>query len=182
MLRKLIILASLLALYPATAAAQTPPPGCDSMESRTDFDFWVGEWNVYGPDGQFAGTNRISKRSNGCLILEEWSSAAGSDGTSMNYLDPTTGSWRQIWMGSNNYIDYSGSLNDDGQMALEGEITYFGPRGSRSAPFRGVWTPNEDGSVTQHFTQYNAETESWDVWFTGRYVRQENDPNTHSGE
>lgn len=181
MLPRMLAVAGLLAFSAPAALAQTPP-GCDGMDHRGDFDFWVGDWNVYGPGGQFGGTNRISKRSNGCLILEEWTSAAGGDGTSMNYLDPATGAWRQIWMGSNTYIDYSGGLNDDGQMELEGEITYFGTNGSRSAPFRGVWTPNDDGSVTQHFTQYNAETESWDIWFTGRYVRQEEDPNTPSGE
>ncbi|QNL17954.1 hypothetical protein HXX25_00550 [Hyphobacterium sp. CCMP332] len=180
MLRKLIILASLLALYPATAAAQNPPPGCDSMESRTDFDFWVGEWNVYGPAGEFAGTNSIRKTQGGCLIEEHWSGASGSSGFSMNYYDPLQDAWRQVWMSAGAYIDYTGELNGDGAMFLEGGIFYH-QNGNR-APFRGLWTPNDDGSVTQHFTQYNAETESWDVWFTGRYVRQEDDPNTHSGE
>lgn len=166
---------------PSTVAQQGPPPGCDDLPGARDFDFWVGDWNVYGanqPD-TLGGTNRIEKRSNGCLILEEWTSATGNDGTSMNFLDPTSGQWRQIWMGSNNYIDYSGGLNADGQMVLEGEITYFGASGSQSAPFRGTWTPNEDGTVTQHFQQYDAENDVWNDWFVGRYVRMEDDPNTN---
>jgi len=159
---------------------QTPPPTCDGMEHRADFDFWVGEWNVYAPDGSFAGTNSIRKSQGGCLIEEHWTGASGSGGFSTNYFDPLRRVWRQTWFSSGAYIDYTGGLVADGAMSLEGEI-YYQQNGDRF-PFRGLWTPNEDGSVTQHFTQYNAEAESWDVWFTGLYVRQENDPNTHSGE
>lgn len=180
MRRTLLATAGLLALAVPAALAQTAPPGCDGMEHRGDFDFWVGEWNVYNPQGQLAGTNSIRRTQGGCLIEEHWSGLRGGRGFSMNYYDPLEDAWRQTWMSAGAYIDYTGGLNDDGAMALEGEIFYHG-NGNR-VPFRGLWTPNDDGSVTQHFTQYNAETESWDVWFTGRYVRQENDQDTHSGE
>lgn len=179
MRRTLLAVAGLLALALPAALAQTPP-GCEGLEHRGDFDFWVGEWTVHGPDGQLAGTNSIRKTQGGCLIEESWSGAGGSSGYSMNYYDPLQDAWRQTWMSAGVYIDYTGGLNDDGAMALEGEIYYHG--NSNHLPFRGLWTPNDDGSVTQHFTQYNAETGSWDVWFTGRYIRQENDPDTHSGE
>ena len=158
-------------------AQQQRPQGCEALEGYGDFDFWVGEWNVYARGGDFAGQNTISKRSGGCLLLEEWRSAGGGNGTSMNYLDPTSGEWRQIWMGVNNYIDYSGGLTDAGQMRLEGEITYFNDEGSRSAEFRGVWTPLENGHVIQHFQQYDSEEDVWNDWFIGRYVPAGEDPN-----
>lgn len=173
--------AASLSLGGTALAQQGPPPGCGAMEQADDFDFWVGNWNVYDQNGQFGGTNSIQKRSNGCLILEEWTSATGGDGTSMNYYDPTSESWRQVWMGSNNYINYEGGLTEDGEMVLEGEITYFGANGSQSSPFRGRWTPNEDGTVTQHFQQYDAENDVWNDWFIGRYVRMEDDPNDPNG-
>ena len=166
-----------LVFNPAVDAQQGPPPGCDDVAGAHDFDFWLGDWNVYAQNGQLGGTNHIEKRSNGCLILEEWVNTGGGDGSSINYLDPTSGQWRQIWMGSNTYIDYSGGLNDDGAMVLVGEITNFGPGSvTRTAPFRGTWTPNADGSVTQHFQQYDPENDVWNDWFIGRYVRQEDDP------
>lgn len=180
---KPIIAASLCALAATsvTSAAQTgAPPGCDGLEHRDDFDFWIGEWDVHAPDGTLAGTNSIRDTQNGCLIEEHWSGAQGSSGFSMNYYDPLTQAWRQIWMSASVYIDYSGGLNDDGEMALEGEIFYHA-QGNRY-PFRGVWTPNADGSVTQHFTQYDAEGDTWNTWFTGTYVRRQADPNAHSGE
>jgi hypothetical protein len=180
MIRKLLVIVGLLAVVMPSVIAQTTPSGCEAMEHQSDFDFWVGEWNVYGPDGQLAGTNSIRKTQGGCLIEEHWSGASGSSGFSVNYFDPLQNAWRQTWFSPGAYIDYTGGLNADGAMALEGDIYY--PGNGLRMPFRGLWTPNEDGSVTQHFTQYNAETESWDVWFTGLYVRQEDDPNTHSGE
>lgn len=174
------VFAAGLAAPLADAQTAPPPPSCETMDQRSDFDFWVGEWNVYTPDGTFAGTNSIRKTQGGCLIEEHWSGAQGTTGFSMNYFDPLLGQWRQIWMSAGAYIDYTGGLNDSGAMALEGEIFYH-QSGDRY-PFRGVWTPNDDGSVTQHFTQYDAEAESWTVWFTGRYVRQENDQDAPSGE
>tara|TARA_R110002072_G_scaffold111456_3_gene239577 strand:- start:604 stop:1173 length:570 start_codon:yes stop_codon:yes gene_type:complete len=159
------------------AMAQQAPPGCSDVDHAGDFDFWVGEWNVYGPTGQLAGTNSITKRHSDCLIVEEWTGASGTTGTSMNFLDPEVDAWRQVWMSANTFINYTGGLNVEGAMVLEGHITNFGPNGAQSAPFRGVWTPNDDGSVTQHFTQYDAANDVWNDWFIGRYVRQEDDPN-----
>ena len=161
----------------SVAPAQTSgPPGCDGIPGAKDFDFWVGEWDVYDRAGRMGGTNSITKRSGGCLILEEWTSATGGNGTSMNYLDPRTGDWVQTWMGVNNFITYRGGLDDKGRMVLTGEITYFGPNGSRTADFRGTWTPNEDGTVTQHFEEYDAGEELWKDWFIGTYKPSDSEP------
>lgn len=153
------------------------PPGCEEYAQHAQFDFWVGDWNVYGRDGGFGGQNYITKRSDGCLIVEEWFSARGGDGTSMNYVDPNTGAWRQIWMSANVHIDYSGGLNEAGQMRLDGEITYFSDEGGRSAAFRGIWTPLGNGQVIQHFQQWNDEEDAWADWFIGTYVPMDDDPN-----
>ncbi|WP_421790405.1 hypothetical protein [Hyphobacterium sp.] len=179
MIRKLVMTGAFAGALTAAAGAQTPP-SCNGMAHRGDFDFWVGEWNVYSPDGTLAGTNSIRKTQGGCLIEEHWSGASGSEGFSMNFYDPLTGQWRQVWMSSGIFIDYSGGLDADGAMALEGEIHYHA--NDQRFGFRGVWTLNEDGSVTQHFTQFDAAEEVWTDWFIGRYVHQEDDPNTQSGE
>lgn len=153
------------------APTPPPPPGCATDASPyRDFDFWVGHWDVYDPDGNFAGENLISLREGGCLILEEWTGSQGGSGTSMNFYDPAVGAWRQVWQSAGAFIDYTGAL-DDGSMALEGAITYN--RTGLSAPFRGRWTEQDDGSVLQEFWQYNSETDVWDVWFVGEYRRKE---------
>ena len=159
---------------PTTAASPPPPPPPCEDEAYHQFDFWVGEWSVTAAaNGQFAGNNSITREEGGCLLLETWTSAGGTTGQSYNYYNPETNKWRQVWVSAGALIDYKGGLTETGSMKLTGTITYHGT--SQSAPFTGEWTLNEDGTVTQHFEQYNAETDEWSAWFTGIYTRVEAD-------
>lgn len=152
--------------------AQTPPPPkCQTDPGFKDFDFWVGHWSVSArSNGQHAGTNKITRMEGNCMLREEWTSAQGGTGQSMNYYNPVTGKWRQLWVsaGAGGYvIDYEGSLRD-GSMVMEGSISYY--QQNQAFPFRGTWTPNEDGSVRQFFEQFNPDTKEWQPWFDGLYV------------
>lgn len=141
--------------------------GCDAEAEFKAFDFWVGEWDVTNyANGALAGSNVIEKQEGGCMLLEKWTSAAGGTGTSLNYYNPVTMQWRQLWVSAGAYsIDISGGLVN-GSMVLLGKLYSFS---GEEDDFRGSWTPNEDGSVRQFFELYNSQTESWDSWFDGRY-------------
>lgn len=154
------------------AAAPAPPPGCDDGVYR-QFDFWAGEWEVFNPAGKKAGENSITIEEKGCLLVERWTGVGGGTGQSYNFVDEANGDWRQVWVSAGATIDYTGGLNDDGEMVLEGRIAY---RNGKKAPFRGTWTPNEDGTVTQHFEEYDSEKESWSDWFIGVYKPKKNEP------
>jgi hypothetical protein len=154
------------------APAASPPPPCDDVVYH-QFDFWIGDWNVYDQAGNLAGTNSIQPAEQGCLLIEHWINTGGGTGQSYNFFDPGTGKWRQIWVNAGGVIDYSGGLTDTGSMLLEGEIRNRG--GAGMAPFTGEWTLNADGSVTQHFRQQDTETGEWSDWFVGRYVRRDED-------
>ena len=149
-----------------------PKPVCESVKSFNDFDFWVGEWNVYSnnEERQLQGSNSITKHHKNCLIMENWSSAQGGQGSSMNYYDPVEDQWRQLWVAGAYSIDYTGGLNEAGAMYLEGKINYYEPGTSQS--FRGTWTPNEDGSVRQFFEQLDSQTGEWTEWFDGLYIKK----------
>lgn len=149
----------------SSAIAQPEAPSCDDEIYRA-FDFWLGDWEVFDINGNKAGDNRISSQENGCLLLEEWTSAQGDTGQSYNFYDTGLEKWRQVWVSVHGTIDYSGGLNGDGAMVLEGETAY---RTGVVAPFRGTWTLQEDGSVRQHFEQYDAEKEEWIDAFIGIY-------------
>ena len=94
---------------------------------------------------------------------------------SLNYYNPVRDQWRQLWVSNGYSIDYTGGLNDKGQMVLLGEID--GYQAGTSTRFRGIWTLEENGDVIQHFDTWDAEKDDWAVWFEGRYVRKESDPN-----
>jgi hypothetical protein len=162
--------AAVLGASTASADAQAPPAApCETGDRHAEFDFWVGEWDVYMPDGRQAGTNRIEKAERGCLLVEHWSGAGGVTGTSVNFYDPARALWRQLWVSvDGGLIEIEGGLRG-GSMILEGFL--IGPDGSRQT-FRGAWTPNADGSVRQHFETSGDGGRTWETWFDGRYVRR----------
>ncbi len=156
---------------PTTPAPQAQKPPCTDPQFD-DFDFWVGEWDVYGQNGKLAGTNSIKKEEYGCLLVERWVNAGGITGQSYNYVDLLSGKWRQVWVSGGATIDYSGGLDDKGAMVLEGLIGYGAGQAGNGAKFRGTWMPNADGTVTQHFQQYDDTKAEWTDWFIGTYKRK----------
>jgi hypothetical protein len=171
-------LSSLLAISFSTsvkaqeAPVATPKPPCQTAEHFNDFDFWLGEWNVYSNDEArtLQGTNSITKHHNNCLIMENWISTQGGTGSSMNYYDAVEDQWRQLWVAGGYSIDYTGGLDTSGAMVLSGKINYYNT--GKSPAFRGKWSVMDDGSVRQFFEQENPETGEWAVWFDGIYVRR----------
>jgi hypothetical protein len=149
-----------------------PPSVCETTDHFNDWNFWVGEWNVYSNDEKhtFHGTNSITKLHKNCLMMENWTSAQGGEGSSMNYFDPVENQWRQLWVAGGYSIDYTGGLDENGTMVLNGKINYY--KTGKSFSFRGMWTANEDGSVRQFFEQFDPEKDKWNVWFDGRYERK----------
>lgn len=139
----------------------------DSIEKKifNDFDFVLGNWDFYAPDGTKIGEQTYTKREDGHLILEEWKLSSGQTGLGMTFVDPKTGLWRQVWMSPMYHIDYSGSLDENGAMVLEGIL--YPNNGDKSSPIRGIWTKQADGSVKQDFFVLNDKTNTWEVLFAG---------------
>lgn len=171
-LLKLIYATSLVAQEPAAAASSPSKPPCETAEHFDDFNFWLGEWNVYTNDEErtFQGTNSITKHHNNCLIMENWTNVQGGTGSSMNYYDAVEDRWRQLWVAGGYSIDYTGGLDASGSMVLIGKINYYAS--GKSPAFRGKWTVNSDGSVRQFFEQQDPESKKWAVWFDGLYVKR----------
>lgn len=168
MLRNLI----LFAMLSQPVLAQQAPP-CSAPAFR-QFDFWLGKWEVSAyPDGEKPlGTNRIESKYGGCLIEENWTSANGGDGTSLNYFDPVDRLWHQQWVAAGYSLHIKGGLSD-GAMRLAGTIHYHDARGARS--FRGIWTALPNGDVRQMFEEQDPQTGAWSLWFDGRYRRANSD-------
>jgi len=162
--------AAVLMLSLQNLTAQELELGCDDIPGFADFDFWVGEWDVFDlATGNRVGTNSIQREEIGCMVVERWESNQGVTGTSINYFNPVLDEWRQVWISAGRYaIDITGGLQGD-YMVLVGSAYYYN---GTQAEIRGTWTPNEDGSVRQFFEQKNADTDEWEPWFDGRYVRQ----------
>ena len=88
-----------------------------------EFDFWVGEWEVYAGD-KLAGVNRIEKLHDGAVIVENWTGTSGATGISLNFYDPALGKWRQTYVANDRTIwEMTGECRD-GAMRFEGDLIF----------------------------------------------------------
>ena len=143
---------------------------CEHDSAFAEFDFWIGEWDVHGAGGQYAGSNVITREQRGCYLSENWTNTSGGGGDSINYVDKITGEWVQVWNdASGGQINIRGGLTDDG-MLLVGTIHTVATNATK--PFRGLWTPLPDGRVRQYFEQSDDDGETWTSWFEGFYTRK----------
>lgn len=160
-----LLLAGLLSSVPMRA--QTPAASPCAQGGPRQFDFWLGEWDVFLPDGSRAGRNRIEPVAGGCALLEQWQGRGGFGGSSLNRFDPVDGRWHQWWVDSSGAALRLSGHFENGQMQLAG--TSLGDGGARRHE-RIRWTPAADGSVQQRWEQ-SDDGERWRVVFDGRYMR-----------
>ncbi len=137
-----------------TALALIRP--CGTPEYR-QFDFWVGEWEVYGPAGQVIGRSVIESKLNGCAIHESWTGGTSVTGHSYNFYDASEGRWHQTW------------INNSGvPLYLDGELTEAGMV-LRNETNRVTWSPLPGGYVRQHWESTTDGGATWTTAFDGEY-------------
>jgi len=141
-----------------------------SPEAR-QFDFWVGEWNVFNPQGQQVGSSVIQQISEGCGVLENWTDAFGGGGKSINFYDPKTGKWHQYWIGGDGTPQrYAGTFRD-GALRFEGEPST--ENGARTLTRLTFFNLGAD-TVRQFSEQSKDDGQTWSVLYDFKYVRKKN--------
>ena len=141
------------------ASAQNAKPACTDAAHR-QFDFWIGDWDVFTPDGKAAGRNQIASIAGGCGIEEQWIGAGGGSGRSLNAYDAAERRWRQFWVGGDGTVlQLAGSFAGN-VMTLE------------NAGNRIRFTRNGDGTVRQVWDQSSDGGKTWKTVFDGKYVRR----------
>ena len=86
-MKKTLLLIILFCISYPLLAQRLP---CSSPQFR-QFDFWIGEWDVFGKTGQKAGDSKISLILDSCIILEEWTSANMQQG--LRYAGKSFNTW-----------------------------------------------------------------------------------------
>jgi len=99
-MRKILLLLLTLAAGLVDQAQKTP---CTTNPLYRQFDFWIGEWQVYGKNGKKAGDSKIELILDSCIILENWKSANSTQGIfysgkSFNTYNGSTKQWQQTWV------------------------------------------------------------------------------------
>jgi hypothetical protein len=132
-----------------------------------DFDFWVGEWSVVGPEGRALGTSSISPLFGTGAIAEHWRGTGGFEGRSLSGYDADRGCWHQTWVDSSGGVLMLDGRLQDGAMVLEGRAAV--DESGVVQPQRVTWTPEEAG-VRQHW-ETSADGTTWTTVFDGHYRR-----------
>ncbi|MEM7050046.1 MAG: tetratricopeptide repeat protein [Acidobacteriota bacterium] len=146
----------------ARALARLTP--CSDPPYR-QFDFWLGEWDVINQGtGAKGAINRITAVHGGCSLHEDYENGA-FEGSSLNAYDQGSGKWYQTWMDNQGTVLRLSGGMVGGSMQLSSA--------SDSSPVNRItWTPNDDGSVRQHWETSTDGGKTWNTAFDGLYVKR----------
>ena len=170
-MKKIFFVVSMVLLV-SSAFAQKP---CSRSEYR-QFDFWTGDWEVFGKKGQKAGDSKISIILDSCVILEEWTSANAQQGLiysgkSFNSYNAATKQWQQTW------TDNTGNTTEylRGE-ASEGKIVYYadkvtGPKGENFMR-RLTFTKLDNSRVRQFGERSDDSGKTWTTEYDLEYRKK----------
>ncbi len=153
-------------------AAQRP---CSGPEYR-QFDFWVGEWEAFSPNGNKGGDSKISIILDSCVILEEWTSAGAQQGLiysgkSFNSYNAATRQWQQTW--TDNTGNTTEFLRGEGS---HGKIVYYADKvtGPKAENFirRLTFTKLNDDKVRQLGERSDDAGKTWTIEYDLEYRRK----------
>jgi hypothetical protein len=138
--------------------AQSPTSGpCTASEYR-EFDFWVGDWNVFdiGNPRKVADA-QVEAILDGCVLREDYRGADGHKGQSFTIYDAARKVWHQTWVTNRGELLQIEGKVENGEMILTG-------RNQQGALVRGTWRPvNRDVRETAVTSTDDGRT--WQPWF-----------------
>ena len=148
-------------------SAQDQCPCCTSYHQQ--FNFWLGDWNVYDTNGTLVGENTIVEQENHCLLNEHWRGAKGTTGRSYNYYNSKDSTWNQLWIDNNGgQLILKGTAIENGMLLKSAVVST--PKGNYYNQI--TWTKNNDGSVTQLWQYFDEENNLIKTAFKGIYKRK----------
>lgn len=170
-MKKIVLLLCPL-LFASFVFSQKP---CSKPEYR-QFDFWIGEWEAFAPNGNKGGDSKISLILDSCVILEEWTSASAVQGLiytgkSFNSYNTATKQWQQTW--TDNTGNTTEFLRGEGS---EGKIVYYadkvmGPKGENFMR-RLTFTKLSNDKVRQLGERSDDNGKTWTTEYDLEYRRK----------
>ncbi|MCV9388280.1 hypothetical protein [Reichenbachiella ulvae] len=166
------VLSLVLLFYISPAQAQEDCACCSVKHS--EFDFWLGDWEVFTTENKKLGENTIVKLERDCIVQEHWRGESGITGRSFNYFDPSDGTWNQLWLDSGgSSLKLKGRFRD-GSMVLQSGLT----RGKKIDWYydRITYTKIDENTVSQLWEILDSNEQRVTVAFHGVYRRKANNP------
>jgi hypothetical protein len=138
-------------------AQSTPPPNPCKDPAVSQFDFWVGDWDLTWAD-TLHGSNKVERIMGGCTVQENfYDPKMKFSGKSWTVYSVPAKRWMQTWVDSNGgYIALSGGMKGDSMiLSTQMRETPQGKMVSRMIyynikkdSFDWSWEGSSDGGVT----------------------------------
>lgn len=157
---------------PPPVPPAVPPSKC-TLPVHDEFDFWIGEWEVYmtAKPEQMIGASSVDKAYNNCAVRESWKPFTMLEGASLNTWDKHKRVWRQIWVDADNsLVDFEGGMTD-GKMVLTGLWRGLFGEG-KDALMRMTYAPLPGRSVRQIVETSTDRGKTWQPAFDYTYRRR----------
>lgn len=139
---------------------------CEDIQF-SEFDFWIGQWQVKLANGDVAGTNYIQKSLTGCVLEEHYKGSKGYEGKSLNIYDKTTQQWHQTWTDNTGLLLKLDGQFKDNKMVLWGNSLDFT---GKAVMHRIIWEkPTPQKPLTQVWQVSHNQGLHWEVLFEGFY-------------
>ena len=119
-MKKLILLFLPLLFTTFQLVAQGQNDGFCAAPEYRQFDFWIGEWDVFA-NGKLVGTNKIEPILGGCTLMENWVGKGRSRGHSFNTYNQATEKWEQTWVDNSGSVIHFYGTYADNKMSFTGE-------------------------------------------------------------
>jgi hypothetical protein len=155
----LALLAGFVVTTPA--AAQAPNSRrCDTARDR-QFDFFVGEWDVFDRGGSTKAADvRVEKILDGCVLREDYSDPSGLLGHSLSSFDTKTGLWQQTWVTNRGQLVVIHGVLEGKDLAFTG----WRHDGDVEVLVRARWSP--EGTSVRQKAEVSADGgKTWRPWF-----------------
>ena len=132
-------------------------------------DFWVGEWNVFDPNGNQVGTSSVQKIIGDCVIFENWTGGYGRIGKSFNKYNSADKQWEQYWVDEgptrgyytghyqSKSMQYASETKDPAGKTVKNKLTFF---------------DQPDGTVRQLFESSTDDGKTWTTGYDYSYHRK----------
>lgn len=146
--------------------ASTPCKFADVNPEMRQFDFWIGEWDVFNSQGIQSGTSKIDLILGDCVVLENWTDRFGGQGKSFNKYNREKKRWEQYWVdeqGSTtffwgklegaNMVYHAEAPQPDGKMG-ERELTFFNLGPNKVRQFSRITTDGGKTWTTEYDLTY----------------------------
>ena len=141
---------------------------CAVKPEHRQFDFSIGEWDVFSENRKVADSS-IHKMLENCVIYENYSQMDGYSGKSFNFFDKHLGKWRQTWVDVRGMVsEFTGAVRDEA-FIYEGESHY--PDGTRALRRMTFFKIGPD-RITQSSEMSKDKGKTWNPYYELLYIRK----------